>query len=118
MSRATRSSAACSTKPFGTQSDDHSPRNGTGITWSLPKDDRHNRTKRVDRADHDVAGRTPLEEIKFGDVTNGASNDFEKASELARRMVTQFGMSELGPITYGRGAHQVFLGRDIGEERN
>ena len=58
------------------------------------------------------------EEIKFGDVTTGASNDFEKATELARRMVTQYGMSELGPIQYGRGAHQVFLGRDFGDERN
>jgi cell division protease FtsH len=58
------------------------------------------------------------EEIKFGDVTTGASNDFEQATELARRMVTQYGMSDLGPIQYGRGAHQVFLGRDISEERN
>jgi cell division protease FtsH len=59
------------------------------------------------------------EEIKFKDVTTGASNDFEKATELARRMVTQYGMSDtLGPIQYGRGNHQVFLGRDLGEERN
>jgi cell division protease FtsH len=58
------------------------------------------------------------EEIKFADVTTGASNDFEKATELARRMVTQYGMSELGPIQFGRGAHQIFLGRDLGEERN
>ena len=56
--------------------------------------------------------------LRFGDVTTGASNDFEKATELARRMVTQYGMSELGPIQFGRGAHQVFLGRDFGEERN
>jgi cell division protease FtsH len=90
-----------------------------GLTWSLPDEDRHSQTKNelfsiVKRM---LAGRI-AEEIKFGDVTTGASNDFEKASELARRMVTQFGMSELGPITFGRGAHQVFLGRDIGEERN
>jgi cell division protease FtsH len=58
------------------------------------------------------------EEIKFGDVTTGASNDFQKATELARRMVTQYGMSDLGPIQFGRGSHQVFLGRDFGEERN
>ena len=90
-----------------------------GITWSLPEDDRHNRTKEellamITRA---MGGRF-AEEIKFGDVTTGASNDFEQATELARRMVTQYGMSELGPIQYGRGAHQVFLGRDISEERN
>jgi cell division protease FtsH len=65
-----------------------------------------------------LAGRI-AEEIKFGDVTTGASNDFEKATELARRMVTQYGMSEsLGPIQYGKGNHQVFLGRDFGEDRN
>ncbi|HEY6487022.1 MAG TPA: ATP-dependent zinc metalloprotease FtsH [Candidatus Cybelea sp.] len=90
-----------------------------GITWSLPEDDRHNRTKEelIAQITMSLGGRLS-EEIKFGDVTTGASNDFEKASEVARRMVTQFGMSELGPITFGRGAHQVFLGRDIGEERN
>jgi cell division protease FtsH len=91
-----------------------------GITWSLPDDDRHSQTKNeilavIKRA---LAGRI-AEEIKFGDVTTGASNDFEKATELARRMVTQYGMSdELGPIQYGKGNHQVFLGRDFGEDRN
>jgi cell division protease FtsH len=91
-----------------------------GITWSLPDEDRHSQTKNellalIKRL---VAGRI-AEEIKFGDVTTGASNDFEKATELARRMVTQYGMSEtLGPIQYGRGNHQVFLGRDFGEDRN
>jgi cell division protease FtsH len=91
-----------------------------GITWSLPEDDRHSQTKEellatIERA---LGGRL-AEEIKFKDVTTGASNDFEKATELARRMVTQYGMSEtLGPIQYGRGNHQVFLGRDLGEERN
>ena len=66
-----------------------------------------------------LLGGRVAEEIKFGDVTTGASNDFEKATELARRMVTQYGMSrDLGPIQYGRGNHQVFLGRDFGEERN
>ena len=90
-----------------------------GITWSLPEDDRHSETKQeilstITRA---LGGRL-AEEIKFKDVTTGASNDFEKATELARRMVTQYGMSEMGPIQYGRGSHQVFLGRDLGEDRN
>ncbi|MBD5657328.1 MAG: ATP-dependent zinc metalloprotease FtsH [Candidatus Eremiobacteraeota bacterium] len=91
-----------------------------GITWSLPDEDRHSRTKNELLAQITMAlsGRIS-EEIKFGDVTTGASNDFEKATELARRMVTQFGMSDsLGPIQYGRGNHQVFLGRDFGEDRN
>jgi len=91
-----------------------------GITWSLPDEDRHSRTKLELLAQITMAlsGRIS-EEIKFGDVTTGASNDFEKATELARRMVTQYGMSDsLGPIQYGRGNHQVFLGRDFGEDRN
>jgi cell division protease FtsH len=91
-----------------------------GITWSLPEEDRHSRTKNELLSDitRALAGRIS-EEIKFGDVTTGASNDFEKATELARRMVTQYGMSDsLGPIQYGRGSHQVFLGRDFGDERN
>jgi len=91
-----------------------------GITWSLPDADRHSRTKNelLAQITMALAGRIS-EEIKFGDVTTGASNDFERATELARRMVTQYGMSDsLGPIQYGRGNHQVFLGRDFGEDRN
>ena len=90
-----------------------------GLTWSLPEDDRHSVTKEELLAQITMAlGGRLAEEIQFGDVTTGASNDFQKATELARRMVTQFGMSELGPIQFGRGSHQVFLGRDFGEERN
>jgi cell division protease FtsH len=91
-----------------------------GITWSLPDEDRHSRTKNelLAQITMSLAGRIS-EEIRFGDVTTGASNDFEKATELARRMVTQYGMSDsLGPIQYGRGAHAVFLGRDFGDDRN
>ncbi len=91
-----------------------------GITWSLPDEDRHSITKNglIAQITMALSGRIS-EEIKFGDVTTGASNDFEKATELARRMVTQYGMSQsLGPIQYGRGNHQVFLGRDFGEDRN
>jgi cell division protease FtsH len=65
-----------------------------------------------------LLGGRIAEEIKFGDVTTGASNDFEKATQIARAMVTEYGMSDLGPIQYGRGSHQVFLGRDFGDERN
>jgi cell division protease FtsH len=90
-----------------------------GLTWSLPDDDRHSRTREELIADITMSlGGRLAEEIEFGDVTTGASNDFEKATILARRMVTQYGMSTLGPIQFGRGAHQVFLGRDFGDERN
>ncbi|HEY8298076.1 MAG TPA: ATP-dependent zinc metalloprotease FtsH [Candidatus Baltobacteraceae bacterium] len=91
-----------------------------GITWSLPEDDRHSQTKEelLSIIMRLMGGRL-AEEIQYKDVTTGASNDFEKATELARRMVTQYGMSDsLGPIQYGRGNHQVFLGRDFGEDRN
>jgi cell division protease FtsH len=91
-----------------------------GLTWSLPEDDRHSRTKEelLGTVMFALGGRL-AEEVKFKDVTTGASNDFEKATEIARRMVTQYGMSDtLGPIQYGRGNHQVFLGRDFGEDRN
>jgi cell division protease FtsH len=66
-----------------------------GITWSLPEDDRHSQTREELLAAITMAmGGRLAEEIKFGDVTTGASNDFEKATELARRMVTQYGTSE------------------------
>jgi cell division protease FtsH len=90
-----------------------------GLTWSLPEDDRHQMTREEILAQITMAlGGRLAEEVQFGDVTTGASNDFQKATELARRMVTQYGMSDLGPIQFGRGNHQVFLGRDFGEERN
>ncbi len=90
-----------------------------GITWSLPENDRHSRTKDELLAEITMSlGGRLSEEIKFGDVTTGASNDFEKATHLVRAMVTQYGMSDLGPIQYGRGNHQIFLGRDLAEERN
>jgi cell division protease FtsH len=55
----------------------------------------------------------------FGDTTTGSSNDLEKATNLARAMVTQYGMSEkLGPLTFGKKDEMVFLGREISEQRN
>jgi cell division protease FtsH len=91
-----------------------------GLTMQLPTEDRYLMSKAeiIDQITGLLGGRV-AEELQFQEVTTGASNDFEKATELARRMVTQYGMStELGPIQYGRGSHQVFLGRDFGEERN
>jgi cell division protease FtsH len=59
------------------------------------------------------------ERLMFGDTTTGSSNDIEKATNLARRMVTEFGMSDkLGPRAYGKREEMIFLGRDIGEQRN
>jgi cell division protease FtsH len=91
-----------------------------GVTMQLPTEDRYlmTRAEIIDQITGLLGGRV-AEELQFKEVTTGASNDFEKATELARRMVTQYGMStELGTVQYGRGNHQVFLGRDLGEDRN
>src|SRR5579884_3138549 len=91
-----------------------------GVTMQLPTEDRYlmTRAEIIDQITGLLGGRVS-EEIQFKEVTTGASNDFEKATELARRMVTQYGMSsQLGTVQYGRGNHQVFLGRDLGEDRN
>jgi cell division protease FtsH len=65
-----------------------------------------------------LAGRA-AEEITFGEVTTGAQNDLEQATSLARKMVTEYGMSsKLGPRTFGKREELVFLGREIHEQRN
>jgi len=91
-----------------------------GYTLNLPQEDRYLMTKKelIDEMTVLLAGRA-AEEIVFGEVTTGAQNDLERVTELARRMVCEFGMSErLGPVTLGRKAGPIFLGRDIVEDRN
>jgi cell division protease FtsH len=66
-----------------------------------------------------MMGGRAAEELVFNEITTGAQNDLETATELARRMVCEFGMSErLGNLTYGKRERQMFLGRDLFEERN
>ncbi len=66
-----------------------------------------------------MLGGNAAERLVFGDTTTGASNDIEKATDLARRMVTEFGMSDrMGPRAYGKREEMIFLGREIGEQRN
>jgi cell division protease FtsH len=92
-----------------------------GVTWSLPQEDRYMRTKREFEDDIAAAlGGWVAEQLHLGgDATTGASNDIEKATSMARQMVTKFGMSEkLGPLQYGRSDELIFLGRQIQEERN
>jgi cell division protease FtsH len=91
-----------------------------GYTMPLPKEDQllYGRNKFCDELAGLLGGRVAEEEV-FGDITTGASNDLERVTSLARKMVTQYGMSdELGPQTFGEKEELVFLGREIGEQRN
>ncbi len=91
-----------------------------GYTMALPTEDRYlqSKTEFEDKI-AGLLGGNVAERIVFGDTTTGASNDIEKATDLARRMVTEFGMSDkLGPLAFGKRDEMVFLGRDIGEQRN
>jgi cell division protease FtsH len=88
-----------------------------GVTWYLPKDDRHNLSKEQAESSIAVAlGGRIAEEIIFGQMTTGAGNDIEKATEIAHKMVCEWGMSEkLGPLAYGKKEESIFLGRDYGQ---
>ena len=91
-----------------------------GYTFTPPLEDRHYWTKRelISEITLMLGGRVS-EEINLKEVTTGAQNDLEMATQMARRMVTQFGMSErLGNVTLGRREGLIFLGRDIMEEKN
>src|ERR1700735_2096593 len=91
-----------------------------GVTQQLPMDDRYTypRDYLVTRLAVMFGGRT-AEELVFGQMTTGAGNDIEKATELARKMVCEWGMSkELGPMTFGRREEQIFLGRDISHHKD
>ena len=91
-----------------------------GYTLQLPTEDRFliSKSELMQRLSVLLGGRV-AEEIIFKDITTGAQNDLERATKIARQMVTEFGMSEtIGPMTLGRKEHQIFLGRDISEDRN
>lgn len=91
-----------------------------GYTMHLPEDDRllQSRDKFRDELASMLGGRV-AEELVFNETWTGAHNDLERATSLARKMVTEYGMSEtLGPVTFGRKDELVFLGREISEQRN
>ena len=91
-----------------------------GYTQALPDSEKYltSKAELKDRLAMLMGGRV-AEELKFADPTTGASNDIEKATEIARRMVMEFGMSEkLGPMLYGKGTNEVFLGRDYGRQQD
>jgi cell division protease FtsH len=87
---------------------------------ALPEEDRYLQSKsEFEDKIAGLLGGNASEKLVFGDTTTGASNDIEKATNLARKMVTEYGMSEkLGPLALGKREEMVFLGREIGEQRN
>ncbi len=92
-----------------------------GYTLMLPKEDRSYETRGelLDRLKTLLGGRV-AEEVVLGEISTGASSDLQRATQIVRSMITQYGMSAvLGPVTYGEGRdHQVFLGRDFNNQRN
>lgn len=91
-----------------------------GVTEQLPEEDRLNvsRTYLINRIAILLGGRA-AEQIIFGDITSGASDDLKKATSLARKMVCQLGMSEkLGPVTFKQGEEHPFLGREITQNKD
>ena len=91
-----------------------------GYTKTVPEEDRHLITRNQLEAKLAMAmGGRAAEELVFGDITTGATNDLEQATNIARTMVTRFGMSEkLGPRTFGKREELIFLGREISEQRD
>lgn len=91
-----------------------------GVTQLLPSEDKYNLNKEF--AENEIAymlGGRAAEEIVFNTKTTGAGNDLDRATELAHKMVCEWGMSEkLGPLAYGNKDHQVFLGRDLTTQKN
>jgi cell division protease FtsH len=91
-----------------------------GYTLNLPMEDRHLKTKSQFLADLAMMlGGYVSEQLVFKELTTGASSDLKQASDLARKLVTRYGMSEkLGPITFGKTEELIFLGREIATEKN
>ena len=90
-----------------------------GLTMQLPEEDKHTYTKEYLESQIAVMmGGRSAEELFMHHMTTGAGNDIEQATELARRMVCEWGMSGLGPLTFGKKEEQIFLGREIAQHRD
>src|SRR6202051_422709 len=90
-----------------------------GVTMQLPVDDRHNYTKEYLKTDLAILmGGRLAEELFLNQMSTGAGNDIERATEMARKMVCEWGMSDLGPLTFGKKEEQIFLGREIAQHRD
>jgi cell division protease FtsH len=90
-----------------------------GVTQQLPESDRYSHTREyLEGAVAILMGGRIAEEIFLNHMTTGASNDIERATEIARKMVCEFGMSDLGPLTFGKKEEQIFLGREIAQHQD
>jgi cell division protease FtsH len=90
-----------------------------GVTMQLPIDDKHNYTKEYLETEIAILmGGRLAEELFLNQMSTGAGNDIERATELARKMVCEWGMSSLGPLTFGKKEEQIFLGREIAQHRD
>ena len=90
-----------------------------GVTMQLPIDDRHNYTRDYLKTDLAILmGGRIAEELFLNQMSTGAGNDIERATEMARKMVCEWGMSDLGPLTFGKKEEQIFLGREISQHRD
>jgi cell division protease FtsH len=90
-----------------------------GVTMQLPIDDKHNYTKEYLETEIAIMmGGRIAEEMFLNQMSTGAGNDIERATELARKMTCEFGMSDLGPLTFGKKEEQIFLGREIAQHRD
>jgi cell division protease FtsH len=90
-----------------------------GLTQQLPEGDRHNYSEEYLLGQIAILmGGRIAEQLFLGSITTGASNDIERATELARAMVCEYGMSEMGPLTFGKKEEQIFLGREIAQHRD
>lgn len=90
-----------------------------GVTWFLPEEDKNLYAKsKFEDEICSLLGGYVAEEVFFGEMTTGASNDLQRATNIARKMVTEYGMSPLGPVIYGDKNQEVFLGRDFGHVKN
>ena len=90
-----------------------------GVTQQLPEGDRHNYSQEYLLGQISILmGGRIAEDTFLGSITTGASNDIERATELARAMVCEYGMSEMGPLTFGKKEEQIFLGREIAQHRD
>ncbi len=90
-----------------------------GLTQQLPVDERHTHSKTY--LEHNICillGGRIAEELIFKELTTGAGNDIERATELARKMVCEWGMSGMGPLSFGKKEEQIFLGREIAQHRD